>query len=130
MPRVIPVQLIVAFIAFLACSCRAERAQKPVDIRDFRSGAVLRDTLQRLVPRGTPVSRAQTLMEESGFQCGQRAGIVVDRVGGKLGSGPPYLECWNSNRIFPGFQHRDWTVVYRYDSAGVADVIAGYIIQP
>ena len=130
MPRVIPVQLIVAFFAFLACGCRAERAPKPVDIRDFDSGAALRDTLQRLAPRGTLVSRAETLMEESGFQCGQRAGIVTDPVAGKLRSGPPHLECWNSNRIFPGWQHRDWTVVYRYDNAGVTDVIAGYIIQP
>jgi hypothetical protein len=130
MPRAIPVQLIVGLFAFLACGCSAERAPKPVDIRDFSSGPALRDTLLRLVPRGTPVSRAQKLMEESGFKCDQRAGIVMDPVARKLGSGPPHLECWNSNRIFPWYQHRDWTVSYRYDSAGVTDVIAGYIIQP
>lgn len=129
MPRVIPVQLLAGFLAFLACGCR-ERAPKPVEISEFSEGGELRDTLQRLVPRGTPVSRAQVLMEESGFKCGQRAGIVVNQVAGKLGSGPPHLECWNSSRIFPGIQRRDWTIVYRYDSSGVTDVIAGYIIQP
>jgi hypothetical protein len=129
MPRAIPVQLLVGFLAFLACGCR-ERAPKPVEVSDFSEGGKLRDTLQRLIPRGAPISRAQALMEESGFKCDQRAGTVVDLPAAKLGAGPPHLECWNSSRIMAGIQRRDWTVVYRYDSSGVTDVIAGYIIQP
>ena len=120
---------VCAVVMTLAC----ERGnQKPIDIRDFSETARMNDSLQKLVPAGTTIAQAQTLMEQSGFKCdpARRSTITVDTVPGKLGAGPPRLECWNSNRFFPWFQHRDWTVVYRYDSAGIRDVTASYIIQP
>jgi hypothetical protein len=29
-----------------------------------------------------------------------------------------------------GMRHRDWTVTFQYDSSGVRDIVASYIIQP
>ena len=118
--------------ALAALGCTSQGDPKPIDIRDFSEARPVNDSLKKLVPVGTPVPQAQALMEQSGFTCDpqRRSAITVDVVTGKLGSGPPTLECWNSNRISLGLQHRDWHVVYRYDSAGVRDVTAGYIIQP
>ena len=118
--------------ALVTLGCGSRGDPKPIDIRDFSEARPVNDSLKKLVPVGTPVPRAQALMEQSGFTCDpeRRSAITVDVVTGKLGSGPPTLECWNSNRISLGLQHRDWRVVYRYDSAGVRDVTAGYIIQP
>jgi hypothetical protein len=122
----------VALGALVTLGCSSGGDPKPIDIRDFSEARPVNDSLKKLVPVGTPVPRAQALMEQSGFKCDpqRRSAITVDVVTGKLGSGPPTLECWNSNRISLGLQHRDWRVVYRYDSAGVRDVTAGYIIQP
>ena len=126
------VRVALALGALVTLGCSQGGDPKPIDIRDFSEARPVNDSLKKLVPVGTPVPRAQALMEQSGFKCDpqMRSAITVDVVTGKLGSGPPTLQCWNSNRISLGRQHRDWTVVYRYDSAGVRDVTAGYIIQP
>jgi len=116
--------------ALVTPGCGAGGDPKPIDIRDFSEARPVNDSHRRLVPLGTPVPRAQALMEQSGFKCDPAWHSTITVVNGKLGSGPPTLECWNSNRIFLGLKHRDWTVVYRYDSAGVRDVTAGYIVQP
>jgi hypothetical protein len=124
------VRVSVAVGALVALGCTSRGDPKPIDIRDFSTAAHLNDSLTKLVPVGTSVPRAQAVMVQSGFKCDVARYSAIAVVNGKLGSGPPTLECWNSNRIFPGLQHRDWTVVYRYDSAGVRDVTAWYIIQP
>ena len=126
------VLVVVVIGAVIILARRSGGDPKPVDIRDFGDAAPMNDTLQKLVPAGTPVPLAEALMHKSGFRCdpARRSTITVDVAKGKLGAGPPRLECWNSNRIFPGYQHRDWTVVYNYDTAGVRDVRASYIIQP
>ena len=126
------VRVALALGALVTLGCGSGGDPKPIDIRDFSEARPVNDSLKKLVPVGTPVPRAQAVMEQSGFKCDpqRRSAITVDVVTGKLGSGPPTLQCWNSNRISLGLQHRDWTVVYRYDSAGVRDVTAGYIIQP
>jgi hypothetical protein len=122
------VALALGTLVSLACGSGGD--PKPIDIRDFSEARPVNDSLKKLVPVGTPVPRAQALMEQSGFKCDPKRHSTITVVNGKLGSGPPTLECWNSNRISLGLQHRDWHVVYRYDSAGVRDVTAGYIIQP
>lgn len=126
------VLVVVAIGAVLILGARRGGGPKPIDIRDFGDEGPMNDTLKKLVPIGTPVPRAEALMHQSGFRCdpARHSTITVDVTNGKLGSGPPTLECWNSNRIFPGYKHRDWTVVYKYDSAGVRGVNASYIIQP
>jgi hypothetical protein len=124
------VRVAFALGALAALGCTSQRDPKPIDISDFSEARPVNDSLKKLVPVGTPVPRAQALMEQSGFRCDPARYSTITVVNGKLGSRPPTLECWNSNRISLGLQHRDWRVVYRYDSAGVRDVTAGYIIQP
>ena len=118
------------FVVLFAAGCSRGGERKPINISDYESGASLSATLKQLVPPGTPVARARSLMEESGFECGERAGIVVDQRAGRIGSGKPRLECWESSRIWPGLQRRDWTVVIRYDSSGVVESFGSFIIQP
>jgi hypothetical protein len=116
-----------------ALACGRGNDQKPIDIGDFTEAAPLNDSLRKLVPAGTPVPTAQALMEQSGFKCDPEfhSTITVDIAAGKLGSGPPRLECWASRRIPPlWFNHQDWTVVYEYDGARVRSVNASSIIQP
>jgi hypothetical protein len=122
--------VVVAIGAVLILGARRRGDPKPVDIRDFGDAAPMTDTLQKLVPVGTPVPQAEALMHESGFRCDPALRARITVVDGKLGSGPPQLYCWNSNRIFPWTNHRDWTVVYDYDSAGIRGVYASAIIQP
>jgi hypothetical protein len=124
------VRVALALGALVTLGCGSRGDPKPIDIRDFSEARLVNDSLKKLVPVGTPVPRAQAVMEQSGFKCDPKRYSTITVVNGKLGSGPPILECWNSNRISLGLQHRDWTVVYRYDSAGVRAVTAGYIIQP
>ena len=96
------VLVVVVIGAVIMLGRRSGRDPKPVDIRDFGDAAPMNDTLQKLVPAGTPVPLAAALMHKSGFRCdpARRSTITVDVAKGKLGAGPPRLECWNSNRIF------------------------------
>src|SRR5512132_143888 len=113
---------VAVVVVLVAVACDRGRDPRPIRIGDFSSDQKLRDTLSRLVPAGTPLSAAQSLMERSGFECGNRAGIVVNPTTDKLSSGKPELQCWQSSRIFPGFKHRDWTITYRHDSSRVREV--------
>lgn len=127
--RFIVQSLLVAVTLGAACA-RKNPNPNYINIRDFDSDKALTDTLKNLIPPGTRVLVASEEMQSNGFKCGERAGITVDTKTGTLGSGTPHLECWQSSPIKPGLQHRDWTVTFNYDSTGVRDVMAGYIIQP
>lgn len=124
------VRCVTGIVAVLALGCARDRDPLRIHIRDFDSGTALSDTLKRLIRPGTRVSGAWEMMQGSGFKCGERAGITVNTQTGKLGSGTPHLECWHSSPISLGLQRRQWTVVFQYDSSGVRDISAGYIIQP
>ena len=121
---------VIALVAILAIGCTKDRDPMRIHLRDFDNGPALADTLKRLVPPGTSLNAAWEIMQKSGFKCGERAGITVDTKAGALGSGTPYLQCWQSTPINLGLQRRQWTVTFQYDSAGVRDLFAGYIIQP
>lgn len=101
-----------------------------IHLRDFDNGPALTDTLQRLVRPGTQLNAVWEIMQGNGFKCGERAATTIDTKAGKLGSGPPYLQCWQSTPVSLGLQRREWTVTIRYDSTGARDLSAGYIIQP
>ncbi len=117
--------------ALLIPACSKKNSDpKSINLRDFDSDKALTDTLKKWIPSGTPVLAASATMQANGFKCGERAGITFDTTTGKPGSGTPHLECWQSSPIVPGLQRRDWTVTLNYDSTGVRDVHAGYIIQP
>lgn len=120
----------VAALALLAASCRKNPDPRHIDLDDFSSGKQLTDTLKKLIPPGTRVVLASEVMQSNGFKCGERAGITVDVNTSKVGSGKPYLECWKSTRIDLGLKRREWSVQFKYDTAGVQDIIAGYAIQP
>lgn len=124
------VRYVAGIAAVLALGCARDRDPHRIHIRDFDSGTTLADTLKRLIRPGTRVSTAWEAMQGNGFKCGERAPITVDTRAGKLGSGTPHLECWQSSPINLGLQRRDWTVTFQYDSSGVRDIYAGYIIQP
>ena len=99
---------VTALVVILALGCAKDRNPLRIHLRDFDNGPALADTLKRLV----------------------RPGTTIDTRSGKLGSGTPYLQCWQSTPINLGLQRRQWTVTFQYDSAGVRDLFAGYIIQP
>jgi len=121
---------LTALVLVLAAGCKKNPDPRYIDISDFNSGKQLTDTLKRLIPVGTRLPIVWETMQTSGFKCGERSLTTVDTVTRKLGSGAPYLECDNSSRINYGLQRRMWTVEFHYDSAGVKDILAGYIIQP
>ena len=124
-------QFLSALAVVLILACEPQGKPKPVDIADFDSDSAMTDTLRRLVPVGTPVATARSLMEASGLVCDQRSETVKpDTMSGALGAGAPVLVCFGSKRFFPWVQHRDWSMRYSYDSTGVTGVLAGYIIQP
>jgi hypothetical protein len=130
MPSFPAMRFVTGFLAVLALGCARDRDPLRIHIRDFDSGPALTDTLKKLLGPRMRVSGAWEMMQGNGFKCGERAGITVDTKAGKLGSGPPYLQCWQSSPIAFGLQRRDWTVTFKYDSSGVRDIYAGYIIQP
>ena len=121
---------ITALVGVLAIACAKDRDPPGIHLRDFDNGPALTDTLKRLVRPGTRLNAVWEIMQGNGFKCGERAGITVDTKAGELGSGPPYLQCWQSTPVSLGLQRREWTVTIHYDSTGARDVIAGYIIQP
>ena len=121
---------VTALAAILALGCAKDRDPRRIHLRDFDNGPALADTLQRLERPGTRLNAAWEIMQGNGFKCGERAGTTIDTRTGTLGSGTPYLQCWQSIPINLGLQRRQWTVTLQYDSAGVRDVSAGYIIQP
>jgi hypothetical protein len=123
-------RFVTALAAILAIGCGKDRDPMRIHLRDFDNGPALADTLKRLVPPGTSLNAAWEIMQKSGFKCGERAGTTIDTTAGKVGSGTPYLQCWESTPINLGLKRREWTVTFQYDSAGVRDVRAGYIIQP
>ena len=129
-PSFAAMRFLTAIIGVLALGCARDRDPLRIHIRDFDSGTALSDTLKRLIRPGMKVSGAWEVMQGNGFKCGERAGITIDARAGKLGSGTPHLECWHSSPISLGLQRRQWTVVFQYDSSGVRDITAGYIIQP
>ena len=136
MPFFPAMRIIAVFFAVLALGatalgrCQRDRDPLRIHIRDFDSEAALSDTLRKLIPPGMRVSGAWEMMQSNGFKCGERAATTIDAKAGKLGSGPPYLQCWQSSPIYLGLKHRDWTVTFHYDSSGVRDLRASYIIQP
>jgi hypothetical protein len=130
MASVLPARRAIALVVLLALGCSRNRDPMHVDVRDFDSGKSLSDTLGKLLPPGTRVPIVWEAMQRYGFKCGERRGITVDMKTGKLGSGKPDLECWQSSRINLGLQRRDWRVTFKYDSSGVRDVFAGFNIQP
>jgi hypothetical protein len=113
-----------------ALACGRGSDQKPINIRDFSESRPLRDSLLKLVPPGTSLAPALDVMVRSGFKCDTAFHATTLVVDGKVGSGPPDMYCWASNRLFTGFQKRVWTVVFLYDSAGIRDVIPHGDIQP
>jgi hypothetical protein len=121
---------LTAAAALLALACKKNPDPRYIDISDFNSGNQLTDTLERIVPVGTRVPVAWETMQANGFACGQRAATIVDLKTDKLGTGKPYLECYASNRIDFGLHHRDWTVHFDFDTAGVSGISSGYTIQP
>ena len=124
------VRCVTGIVAVLALGCARDRNPLRIHIRDFDSGTALSDTLKRLIPPGMKVSGAWEVMQGNGFKCGERAGTTFDTRAKKLGSGTPHLECWQSSPITLGLQRREWRVVFQYDSSGVRDISAGFIIQP
>ena len=124
------VRQVIGIVAVLALGCAKDRDPHRIHLRDFDSGTALSDTLKRFIPPGTRLSTVWEAMQGNGFKCGERAPITVDTRAGKLGSGTPHLECWQSSPINLGLQRREWTVTFQYDSSGVRDIYAGYIIQP
>src|SRR5882757_6793626 len=106
-------------IALGALACGHGNDQKPINIRDFSESRPLRDSLLKLVPPRTSLAKANDVMVRSGFKCDTAFHATITVVDGKLGSGPPDMYCWASNRRFTGFQKRVWTVVFLYDSAGI-----------
>ena len=124
------VRCVTGLVAVLALGCARDRDPLRIHIRDFDSGTALSDTLKRLIRPGTQVSGAWEVMQGNGFKCGERAGTTFDTRAKKLVSGRPHLECWQSSPITLGLQRREWRVVFQYDSSGVRDISAGYIIQP
>jgi hypothetical protein len=121
---------VTAAVVLLALGCKKNPDPLYIDISDFNSGKQLTDTLKRLIPVGTRVPLAWQTMQTSGFKCGESSLTTVDTTTHKLGSGAPYLECGISSRIDFGMRRRVWTVEFHYDSAGVKDILAGYMIQP
>ena len=123
-------RFVTVLFALLALSCARDRDPLRIHIRDFNSGTELSDTLKKLIRPGMRVSGAWEMMQSNGFKCGERAATTFDAKARKLGSGPPYLQCWQSSPVDMGMRHRAWTVTFQYDSTGVRDISAGYIIQP
>src|SRR5688572_9216766 len=82
------------FAALLMLGCKKNPDPLHIEVADFESPKQLSDTLQYLVGMTEPV--VWEAMQRNGFGCGERSGIVVDRSTGKLGSGKPHLECWQS----------------------------------
>jgi hypothetical protein len=117
-------------VALGALACGHGNDHKPINIRDFSESRPLRDSLLKLVPLGTSLAPALDVMVRSGFKCDTAFHATITVVDGKLGSGPPDMYCWASNRLFTGFQKRVWTVVFLYDSTGVRDVIPHGDIEP
>jgi hypothetical protein len=130
MTSVLQARGVIALVVLLALGCSRNRDPHHIDIGDFDSGQALTDTLRKLLLPGIRVAAASEMMQRNGFICGDRAGTIVDLKTGKLGSGKPDLQCWQSSRIPPGFQRRDWTVTFKYDTSGIRDVFANFIIQP
>lgn len=124
-------QAILLLFALLVSACSKKNPDPNfINIQDFDSDKALTDTLRKMIPPGTRVLVASEAMQSKGFKCGERAPMTVDTKAGTLGSGTPHLECGQSSPIEGGLRHRDWTVTFDYDSAGVRDVQAGFIIQP
>ena len=120
----------VAALALLTLGCAKDPDPNHFKLAEFHSGKQLTDTLKRLIPNRAAEARVWEMMQGNGFKCAERpAGIVVDRQTGKLGSGKPNLECYQSTRINFGLRHRQWTVVFKLDSARVSAISAGYIYQ-
>jgi hypothetical protein len=115
------------FAALLTLGCKKNPDPLHIDVADFKSPKQLSDTLQYLVGMTEPV--VWEAMQRKGFGCGERSGILVDRSTGKLGSGKPHLECWQSHRINLGLRRRVWTVEFGLDSGRVTDVTARFIYQ-
>ena len=118
-----------ALVTLLALGCTTKPDSGYIDLDDFDSGKQLADSLKRRIPAGTQVTEATETMEASGFKCWQLAPTVFDRETRQLGSGKPYLECYRSWPIELGTSRRAWAVDFRYDTAGVTDISAGYIHQ-
>ena len=121
---------VTGIVVVLTLGCARDRDPMRIHIRDFESGPVLADTLKRLITPGIRVAAAWEMMQSNGFKCGERAGTTFDVQARKLGSGTPYLQCWQSSPMYLGLKRRDWTVNLQYDSSGVRDITAGYIVQP
>lgn len=115
------------FAALLMLGCKKDPDPLHIEVADFESPKQLSDTLQYMVGMTEPV--VWEAMQRNGFGCGERSGIVVDRSTGKLGSGKPHLECWQSHRTNLGLRRRLWTVEFGLDSGRVTDVKAGFIYQ-
>jgi hypothetical protein len=117
-----------ALVALLALGC-AKKDPDPnhFKLADFHTDKQLTDTLKRLIPTGMREAAAWEMMQGNGFKCGERSATIVDRQTGTLGSGNPDLVCGRSTRINFGLRHRQWTVVFKLDSARVTDVSAGPI---
>jgi hypothetical protein len=130
MTSVLQARRVIALVVLLALGCSGNRDPHHLDIGDFDSSQALTDTLKKLLLPGVRVSAASEMMQRNGFICGDRAATLVDLKTGKLGSGRPDLQCWQSSRIPPGLQRRDWTVTFKYDTSGIRDVFANFIIQP
>ena len=115
------------FAALLTLGCKKNPDPLHIDVAHFKSPKQLSDTLQYLVGMTEPV--VWEAMQRKGFGCGERSGILVDRSTGKLGSGKPHLECWQSHRINLGLRRRLVTVEFGLDSGRVRDVNARFIYQ-
>ena len=115
------------FAALLTLGCKKHPDPLHIDVADFKSPKQLSDTLQYLVGMTEPV--VWEGMQRNGFDCGERRGILVDRSTGKLGSGKPHLECWQSHRINLGLRRRVLIVEFGLDSGRVTDVTARFMYQ-
>jgi len=119
----------VAAFALLVAGCKKNPDPMHFKLADFNSPKQLTDTLKRLIPVGMREAVVWEMMQRNGFACGERSATIVDRQTGKLGSGKPDLECYQSTRIDFGLRRRQWTVVFKLDSGRVTDIMAGYIYK-
>ena len=119
-----------AVIVIAGCAHNSQITWK-IDNRDE-----LKTTLQERIPRGTPVVKAQEIMEKEGFSCTPtKNGVFVERKRWQdkepLHEGIDFLHCYRRQNAGNLFMVRKTDVALVLDQGAVKDIlVSSYVDGP